>query len=134
MVIHVHRLRLSSAGSTASGTVVGQYDARGVAGLTDQHTAIHRDPADQLGVGLLVLGPDVLHGLLRVVRLHNGEAAAPEAGTAEPSTQDARGLQQDLVQLDHLFAPCDFKREISHRKLSDNDYLQSSDTSLIIRL
>lgn len=84
---------------------IRQYDARGVPGLADQNTAIRGDPGDQLGLGLFVLGTDVCSRILRAVALHDGQAAAPEAGAAEPGAEGAGGLQQDLVQLDHLFAP-----------------------------
>lgn len=88
---------------------IGQYDARGVPGLADQHAAIRGDPGDQLGLGLLVLGTDVRGRILRALALHDRQAAAPEAGAAEPGAEDAGGLEQDLVQLDHLFAPCGFR-------------------------
>jgi len=85
--------------------VVGQYDARGVPGLADQHAAILGDPGHQLRLCLLVLGCDVRGRLLGAVALHDRQAAAPEAGAAEPGAQDPGGLQEDLVQLYHLFAP-----------------------------
>lgn len=111
------RVRCTPQTEMPSGTetvVVGQYDARGVPGLADQHAAIRGYPGDQLGLGRLILGRNVRGCFLGAVALHDRQAAAPEAGAAEPGAEDARGLQEDLVQLYHLFAPCrDFRETIA---------------------
>ena len=94
------------SGETGRTAVGGElYDAGAVTGLADQHAAARRDLAHQLRLRLLVLGPDERRRRLRVAALHDGEAAASEAGAAEPRAEDAGCLEEDLVQLDHLLAP-----------------------------
>lgn len=86
--------------------MVWQYDVRGVSRLADQHATIRRDPAHQLGLGLLVLASNVRRCLLRVVAADDSKAAAPEPGAAESCAKNAGGLKEDVVELYHLFAPC----------------------------
>ena len=86
--------------------VVWQYDMRRVSRLADQHTAIRRDLAHQLRLGLLIFRTDKCCCLLCLAAVHDGEAAAPETSATEPRAKDAGGLQEDLVELYHLFAPC----------------------------
>lgn len=102
--------------------MVWQYDVRGVSRLADQHATIRRDLAHQLGLGLLVLASNVRRCLLRVVAADDSKAATPEAGAAESCAKNARGLKEDLVELYHLFAPCNsevtiaFWRELARQK------------------